>query len=139
MKWSFLGNDLLLHQPLPSFAPFTAIPPPGSLSMHHSALLSFLPLLFISHSAIRSYSVSYSTPNSSAGKCSFQWIRPLAFTISSILDPYRESSRISCCYPESWKSCSNGCTGLSLSYTLATHRWCRCPKATIINCVLYIF
>lgn len=114
---------------------------PTTRFTHHVPLCSsvFPASPIISHSDIRSYNVSCSTLNSSAGKCSFQWVRPLVFTTSSILDPYRESSRISCCYPESWKSCNNGCTGLSLSYTPATHRWCRCPKATIINCVLYIF
>lgn len=108
-------------------------------SPHTALLLSFLPLLFISCSDTKSYSVLCSTPNSSAGKSSLQWVRPLPFATSFILDPYRESSRISCCYPESWKSYRNGSTGLAPSYTPATHRWCKRPKATIVNCILYIF
>ena len=51
--------------------------------------------------------------------------RPLASGTPSILDPQWNSSQISCCCPESWRSCSFGSVESAPSHTPAAHRWGR--------------
>lgn len=52
--------------------------------------------------------------------------RPPASVTLSILDPHRDSSRISCCCPVSRRSYSFRSAGLTLSQAPAGHRWGRC-------------
>jgi hypothetical protein len=49
--------------------------------------------------------------------------RPLASAIPSILEPYQDSSGISCCCPVSWRSCNFRSAGQALSCAPAVHRW----------------
>lgn len=61
-------------------------------------------------------------------KCSLQWIISLEWgllLLSSILDPYWDSSQISCCCSVSLKSCSIGTVGPSLSHAPTVCRWYR--------------
>ena len=53
-------------------------------------------------------------------------LRPLASATLSILDPYWDSSLISCCCPGSWRACGYGSGGPAPSHTPAVHRWGRC-------------
>ena len=53
-------------------------------------------------------------------------LRPLASATLSILDPYWDSSQISCCCPVSWSSCVSGPAGWAPSLAPAVHRWGGC-------------
>lgn len=50
-----------------------------------------------------------------------------------ILDPQQNSSRISCCCPESRRSCGYISAGLVPSYAPAIHRWDRCWGGTDVG------
>jgi hypothetical protein len=52
-------------------------------------------------------------------------LRSLASAILSILDPYWDSSQISCCCPVSWRSCSLGSAILAPSCVPTVHRQSR--------------
>ena len=56
---------------------------------------------------------------------SLVWLKVSAFPTLSILDPYQESSWISCCCSVLWRSCSFGSVGLAPSLDSAVHRWGR--------------
>jgi hypothetical protein len=53
-------------------------------------------------------------------------VRPLASASLSILDPRWDSSRIHCCCPVSWRSCSFEPVGPAPSCTPAVHWWGTC-------------
>lgn len=107
--------------------------------MYHLAPLSFQPLhhIFVRHSCIRSFGVpwcvtvchtvypSVQTALLTNVRCNqlLVWFKASGFFYPIKKGHHQDSSHVSCCCPELWRSCSCGFAGLALSCTATAHRW----------------
>ena len=64
----------------------------------------------------------FSLPNIHCNE-SLGWFKISSSVALSTLDPHRDSSRLSCCRPVSWRSFNFGTAGLALSCVSTIHRW----------------
>lgn len=102
-----------------------------SLRLHFShlsiaALFLWMALGAAAYHAVRSFDQTALLVNICCVMFCLSCPKPLASGTPSLLDSHRNSTWISCCCPNSWRSWSYGSSGPFPSLSPASYRWGRC-------------